>query len=172
MVIVTVMANSRNSRPTMPPISSSGMKTATSDRLIDTMVKPISPAPRSAAWNGCDAFLDVAVDVLDHDDGVIDHEADRDGQRHQRQVVQAVAAAHTSAPTVAASESGTVMAGITVAADVPQEQEDHHHDQADRQDQRELHVVDGGPDRLGPVGHDLDMDRRRDRCRQPRAAPP
>ena len=49
----TVMANSRNSRPTMPPISSSGMNTAISETLIETMVKPISPAPFSAASIGC-----------------------------------------------------------------------------------------------------------------------
>ncbi len=36
----------------MPPINSSGMNTAISDRLIDTMVKPISPAPFSAASIG------------------------------------------------------------------------------------------------------------------------
>ena len=78
IVIVTVMANSRKSRPTMPPISSSGMKTAISDRLIDTMVKPISPAPLIAASIGLQALLDVAVDVLQHDDGVVDDEADRD----------------------------------------------------------------------------------------------
>ena len=46
---VTVIANSRNNRPTIPPISSSGMNTATSERLIDTTVKPISRAPFSAA---------------------------------------------------------------------------------------------------------------------------
>ena len=45
MVIETVTANSRNSRPMMPPISSSGMNTAISEMLIDMMVKPISPAP-------------------------------------------------------------------------------------------------------------------------------
>ena len=33
------------------------------------------------------AALDVAVDVLDHDDGVVDDEADGDGEGHQRQVV-------------------------------------------------------------------------------------
>ena len=49
---VTVRANSRNSRPTMPPINSSGMNTATSDTLIDTTVNPISRAPSSAASNG------------------------------------------------------------------------------------------------------------------------
>ena len=49
---VTVSANSRNIRPMMPPISSSGMNTAISDRLIDSTVKPISRAPFSAASNG------------------------------------------------------------------------------------------------------------------------
>jgi hypothetical protein len=48
----TVMANSRNSRPTMPPISSSGMNTAISEMLIETIVKPISPAPFNAASSG------------------------------------------------------------------------------------------------------------------------
>ncbi len=49
---VTVMENSRNNRPTMPPMSKSGMNTATSDRLIDSTVKPISREPCSAASSG------------------------------------------------------------------------------------------------------------------------
>ena len=36
----------------MPPISSSGISTATSEMLIETMVKPISPAPLKAAAIG------------------------------------------------------------------------------------------------------------------------
>ena len=52
MAIVTVTANSRKMRPTMPPISSSGMNTATSDTAIVTIVPPISPAPASAASKG------------------------------------------------------------------------------------------------------------------------
>ena len=36
-----VMANSRNSRPTTPPISSSGMNTAISEIVRETIVKPI-----------------------------------------------------------------------------------------------------------------------------------
>ncbi len=47
--IVTVMANSRNSRPMMPPMNSSGMNTAISEKVIEMMVKPICPAPLSAA---------------------------------------------------------------------------------------------------------------------------
>ena len=49
---VTVRANSRNTRPMTPPISSSGMNTATSEKLIDSTVKAISREPLSAASNG------------------------------------------------------------------------------------------------------------------------
>ncbi len=44
-----VTANSRNSRPTCPPMNSSGMNTATSEMLIDNTVKPTSRAPSRAA---------------------------------------------------------------------------------------------------------------------------
>ena len=97
MVIVTVMANSRKMRPTMPPIISNGMNTAISDRLIDRIVKPISPAPLMAASSGTQSFLDMALDVFQHDDGVVDDEADRDAEPHQRQIVDAEARRHTSA---------------------------------------------------------------------------
>ena len=52
IAVDSVTANSRNSRPTMPPMSSSGMKTATSEMLIVNTVKPISWAPLSAAAIG------------------------------------------------------------------------------------------------------------------------
>ena len=47
-------ANSWNSRPTMPPISRIGRNTATSDKLIDNTVNPISRAPSMLA---CKAVL-------------------------------------------------------------------------------------------------------------------
>ncbi len=46
----SVTANSRNRRPTIPPMNSSGMNTATSDTLIVSTVNPTSRAPSSAAW--------------------------------------------------------------------------------------------------------------------------
>ena len=49
---VTVMANSRNSLPMIPPMSNSGMNTATSEMLIESTVKPISREPFSAASSG------------------------------------------------------------------------------------------------------------------------
>ena len=91
IAMVTTTANSRNSRPTMPAMNNSGMNTAISEMLIETMVKPISSDPFSAAVEAIHAVFDVTVNVLQHHDGVIDHEADRDGQSHQRQIVDAVA---------------------------------------------------------------------------------
>ncbi|SAJ34545.1 Uncharacterised protein [Enterobacter cloacae] len=47
-----VTANSRNNRPVRPPMSSSGMNTATSESVIDNTVKPTWRAPVIAAWIG------------------------------------------------------------------------------------------------------------------------
>ncbi len=52
MVTARVTANSRNSRPATSPMNSSGMSTATSEMVREMMVKPICPAPLSAAWRG------------------------------------------------------------------------------------------------------------------------
>ena len=49
MVTDRTTANSRNNRPTMPPMSRMGMNTATSDTLMETTVEPISAAPLRAA---------------------------------------------------------------------------------------------------------------------------
>ncbi len=83
----------------MPAMNSSGMNTAISEMLIDTMVNPISLGTLQRRLNRSMPVLDVALDVLQHDDGVVDHEADRDGQAHQRQIVEAVAEHSTSART-------------------------------------------------------------------------
>ena len=47
-----VTANSRKTRPTMPAINRTGMKTATSESVMEMMVKPISFEPFNAASNG------------------------------------------------------------------------------------------------------------------------
>ena len=44
-----MIANSRKSRPRIPPIKRTGIKTATNDTVIETIVKPISREPFSAA---------------------------------------------------------------------------------------------------------------------------
>ena len=49
MAAAIVTANSCISRPTMPPMNNTGMNTAVSERVIDTMVKAISLDPSKAA---------------------------------------------------------------------------------------------------------------------------
>ena len=45
---------------------------------------------------GLHAVFEMASDVLHHDDSVIDDESGRDGERHQREIVEAVTKADTS----------------------------------------------------------------------------
>ena len=157
---VTVSANSRNSRPMIPPISSSGMNTAISEKLIDSTVKPISREPLSAASIGGIAVLDVPVDVLDDDDRVVDHEADRDRERHQRQVVEAeIEQIHRRERAEQRQRHGD--ARNQRRPEIAQEQQDHQHDQDDGQRQRELDVRNRGADRRGAVEDGVDLDRGR-----------
>src|SRR5579863_10286101 len=50
MVTASVTANSRNRRPTISAMNSSGMSTAMSETVNDTMVNPISADPVKAAF--------------------------------------------------------------------------------------------------------------------------
>ena len=68
------------------------MNTATRETLIERTVKPISRAPSRAASVGRHPLFDVAGDVFEHDDGVIHDKARGDRERHEREVVEAVAA--------------------------------------------------------------------------------
>src|SRR5271165_275416 len=52
MAVESVTANSRNRRPTIPPIIRRGINTAISDMLMEKTVKPICSEPFSAACNG------------------------------------------------------------------------------------------------------------------------
>ena len=109
-----VTENSRNSRPRMPPRNSTGMNTAASDSVIETMVKPISFDPASAAYERLFAHLHVPENVFEHHDGVVDDEADGKNQRHHRQVVQAVVQQVHDGEGADDGE-GQRQAGITVA---------------------------------------------------------
>jgi hypothetical protein len=53
------------------------------------MIGPVSSrAPRSAASNGRAALAQMALDVLDHDDGVVHHQPDGQHDGEQREQVQ------------------------------------------------------------------------------------
>ena len=102
----------------------------------------------------------VAHDVLEHDDGVVDDEADAEREGHQREVVDGVARevhdgerAHDGHGQRQARDHGR--------RHVAQEEEDHEDDEGDGQQQGELHVVDRVADGHGAVVEDVQVDRRR-----------
>jgi hypothetical protein len=103
------------------------------------------------------ALLDVAVDVLDHHDGVVDDEARGDRQRHQRQVVDREPG-QVHDRERADQRQRHRHARNERRRHVAQEDEDDHHDERDGEQQLELHVVHRRADRHGPVGQHHDVD--------------
>ena len=89
------------------------MKAATRERRDRDDREADLPRPLERGLQAAQPSLQVAMHVLDHDDRVVDHEADRYGERHQRQVVEVKPASHMTA-TVPASDSGTVMPAASV----------------------------------------------------------
>ena len=79
-------------------MNSTGMNTATSETLIDITVKPICARALEGGLQRRVALLHVADDVLDHDDRVVDHEADGNGQRDEGEIVEREAARTTWRP--------------------------------------------------------------------------
>ena len=86
--MVSVSANSRNMRPTMPGHEQQRDEDRDQrQRQRDDREADLARALEAASHRAL-ALLDVADDVLDHDDGVVDDEAGADRQRHQREVVE------------------------------------------------------------------------------------
>ncbi len=135
------------------------MSTAISETVSETMVKPICSAPLQRRLHRRLAFFEIARDVLDHDDGIVDHEAGGDGQRHQREVVEAVAErVHGGEGADQRERHGD--AGNDGGVEIAQEEEDDQHDQADGEQQFKLDVGDRGLDGGGQVGERGDVDAR------------
>ena len=107
--------------------------------------------------HGAVALFDVARDVFDHDDGVVDDEAGRDGERHHGEVVEAVACEVHDAEG-ADERDGHGDGRDDGGGDAAQEEEDDHDDETDAEQQLELDVFDRGADGGGAVGGDLDVD--------------
>ncbi len=78
MAKAMVTPNEFMKRPTMPPMNATGRKTTISDREVAMTARPISFVPSTAASRGVHLLLfHVPEDVLQHDDGVVDDDADR-----------------------------------------------------------------------------------------------
>ena len=92
---------------------------------------------------------------------------DRDGQRHQREIVRLKPSGYITAK-VPISDSGSATRDDG-RPEVAQEKEDHHHHQGDGQDQRELHVGTDGANRSA-CGRHQDRLASRAEARRSRAA--
>ena len=92
----------------------------------------------------------MADDVLQHDDGVIDDEADRKRERQQRQVVEAVAEAVHQGEG-AGHRNGQRQRRNGGGRQIAQEEQDDEDDQKAGDEQGELHVVDALADRNAAV---------------------
>ncbi len=87
---VSVMANSRNSRPTIPH-EQNGDQDGNQRQADRHDGEAISPAPLRAASSGAMPSSMCRVMFFQHHDRVIHDEADGDDERHERQVIEAVA---------------------------------------------------------------------------------
>ena len=100
------------------------------------------------------------MDILYHHDGVIDHKSDRDGQSHQREIVDAeIEQIHRCER--AEQRQRHRHRGNERGPEIAQEQQYYQHHQHDRQHQRELHVVHQGLDGRGAIHDGVHLDRGR-----------
>ena len=112
-----------------------------------------------AASRGLKPARDVALDVLDHDDGVVDHDADRQHQAEQRQIVEREAERRHEEEGADQRHRNGDQRDDRRAPGL-QEQHDHQHDQDDRLADRLLHGVDRLLDELGRIVDDVVFDAR------------
>src|SRR5262249_23057741 len=141
--------NSRNMRPTRPVMNSSGMNTAISETVSEITVKPISLAPRNAAWNGSSPVSMWAA---------------------ISSIMKMAASTTKTVPNVSSTSHSVTRgkphgtegrnqrqrrgdAGDDGGADGTQEDEHHRDDERHAQDQRELHVADRRADAGGGIVH-------------------
>src|ERR1700727_1538220 len=158
----TVTANSRN-RSSSPPAN---QESPNEDRYQRNQNRKDGEADVvGAVERGLErrrAALDMPDNILDHDNGVVDDEADRDRERHQGQIVETVAqdVHHREGSDQRNRHRNR---GNDGRPKFSQEDRDDANDEGDRQEQREAHVGKAGRDGLGSVGYDLDVNARRQR---------
>ena len=104
-------------------------------------------------------FLNESRNVFDHDDRIVDDEARRNRQCHQRQVVQAEPHQIHEAECTD-KRQGNRDAGNDGRRKIPQKQKHHHHDESDREHQFELHVCYRSSNRRGAVGQNREVHQR------------
>src|SRR5262249_44327719 len=97
--------------------------------------------------------FEVAGDVFHDHDGVVDDETGGDGERHQREIVEAVTA-EVSDGKGADKRDGDCDGGNERGAAISQENKNDDDDEDDGEGQSALDVADGGSDGGGAVEND------------------
>ena len=152
-------ANSRNIEPVSRRRSRSAHNRGERDRHRDHRPNDFPRALQRRLYRRF-ALLQMAVDVLHHHDGVVDHEPDRQHHRQQRQQVEAEAHRQHQAADADQRQRNRDH-GNDDRAERGQEQEDHHdHDQHGFA-KRLLHLVDRRLNELGGIVGHLHLHRRR-----------
>ena len=160
MAATRVNPNSRNRRPTMSGMNSTGISAAISATVIEMTVNPICRVPLKRGIDRLFACLDQPRDVLDDDHGIVDDEADRD--RHAiNEILSRLKPRKYITTNVRASDTGMVTLGMTVAQNRRKNSSDDQDDQDDGDRHGELDVGDRRADQQRAVVDHVHLDRRR-----------
>ena len=103
------------------------------------------------------ALLQVAGDVFDNHNGVIDHESCGNRERHQREIVDTVAQ-QVHDPKGAHQRNWNHHAGDDGGPDIAQEGEHDQDDEGHGDHERELDILHRGANRHGSIQHDGKLD--------------
>ena len=124
------------------------------------MARMAVPSSRAACMRRRErrhAFLEVAVDVLDHDDGIVDHEPDREDQREQRQKIDGESERQHDAERADERQRNGDHRDQHRARR-SQKSEDHQHDDDERVDERHGDLVDRCIHEVRRVVHDVALE--------------
>jgi hypothetical protein len=128
----SAMPSSEKRRPVEPSRNTIGTKTAMSTAVVARTAKATCCVPRRAASSGRFSFVDAALHVLEHDDGVVDDEADGEHQGQEREQVHGRAEQPRAGSWQPSRQTGTVTAGMTAARKSPRKQVDDRRIQGSR----------------------------------------
>ena len=152
----TVTANCRNSSPEMPGMKATGTKTDSSTSvmaIIGAVISAIASLVASPADELRMLFHD-AFDVLDHHDGVVDHDADREHHGQQRYRICRIADREQRNERSDEADGHRQRRNQRRANAAEEEKDDDHHEDKGL-DQSLLHLMDGVLDENRRIVGDL-----------------
>ena len=156
IVTPSVMANSRNNRPTTSPMNKRGIEHGNKGHCQGKNREPNLFGTLERGFEGRIALLDVPSDILDHDNGIVHDKTRGNGQRHERQVVEAESQKiHDPEGPDNGKRNGDGRDGRR--GQIAQEEKNDQDNEGHSQQQFKLHVTDRGADGGRTVGQDANL---------------